>query len=192
MENARRRRIKLGSQLAHGGDMLARLLLASCFAACFACASTPSPEGSPPGSSPADAVDASVARIHIDYVFLCCSTCSPPYLPVDYDRQTRLMSWPDCDDGGIGSTGAPEGGVPAVSRVLSASEAQQLEGLLKTVTYTQQRACGGEDGEEYYMTTYDDAGHVIRKYSAENINCYGYPAAPRIEDVYALLSTFRG
>jgi hypothetical protein len=138
-----------------------------------------------------------VERIHIDHVFLCCATCSPPYRPVDYDRQRRLMSWPACDEdagfgGGGSTTDAGNAAVPAVSRVLSTSEAQQLEALLKTVTYTENPACGGEDGEEYYLITYDRAGQMVRKYSAQDINCYGYPAAPRIEDVYNLLVTFRG
>jgi len=189
--------------------MLARFLLVSTFTACFACGSTePSPgtapehavsehDAAPDVSDPSFpvAVDGSIARIHIDYVVLCCSTCFPPYRPVDYDRQTRLMSWAACDEeAGVGgsTTDAGDAEIPAVSRVLSTSEAQQLEALLKTVTYTVNPGCGGEDGEEYYLTTYGSAGQMVRKYSAQNINCYGYPAAPRIEDVYSLLVTFRG
>jgi hypothetical protein len=205
-------------RLHSGARMLARFLLVSSFAACFACGSTEPSHETPSadhdaapdtassehdaapdvdGSSLPFAVDPSIARIHIDHVFLCCSTCFPPYRPVDYDRQTRLMSWAACDDeadAGVGGavTDAGDASVPAVSRVLSTSEAQQLEALLKTVTYTVNPTCGGEDGEEYYLLTYDDAGHMVRKYSAQDVNCYGYPAAPRIEDVYNLLVTFRG
>lgn len=187
--------------------MIARLLLASSFTVCLACGGSvqsPDPvhddsivvdEGGSSTATAPPAVDASVARIHIDHVYLCCAQCSPPYRPVDYDRQTRLMSWPACDeDAGVGgsTTDAGDVSVPAVSRVLSPSEAQQLEALLQTVTYTANPTCGGEDGEEYYLNTYDDLGHVVGKYSAENINCYGYPSAPRIVDVYNLLVTFRG
>jgi hypothetical protein len=62
---------------------------------------------------------------------------------------------------------------------------------LATVTYEESPPCGGEDGGEYYLLTYDAAGNLVRKYSGQNINCYGYPAAPLTSEVYQELAKLR-
>jgi hypothetical protein len=141
------------------------------------------------------AVGAGVARVHIDYVFLGqVPGCFPPYRPVDYDRESHSMSWPACSGGEAGAPSSPPPGDAgaAVSRVLSSGEAQQVEAALRAVTYVDNPPCGGEDGNEYYMTTFDAAGHKVALYSAYDINCYGYPAAPGMQSVYELLAMLRG
>ncbi len=93
-------------------------------------------------------------------------------------------------DSGVPTSGpSPDGG--AVSRVLSPAEARSVEQALASVTYQDPPTCGGEDGEEYYLTTYDAAGATLRVYSAFDINCTLYPMAPEIVSVYQRLTQLR-
>lgn len=164
-------------------------------------AATPEGGATPDGGSDANveagpllyAFDGSITKLNIDHVSLgAVPGCFAPYLSVDYDRAIRTMSWGTCasDAGGDASDAGPYGA--PVTRVLSSSEAQEVENLLATVTYQNNPPCGGEDGGEYYLSTYDDAGNLVRKYSAQNINCYGYPAAPLIAVVYDEFVKLRG
>jgi hypothetical protein len=103
------------------------------------------------------------------------------------------MSWPACQASSNAVEASDAGGSgAAVTRVLSPNEVQAVENLLTTVTYENHPPCGGDDGDEYYLLTYDASGNLVRKYSAQNINCYGFPAAPSIPLVYDDLAALRG
>jgi hypothetical protein len=137
-------------------------------------------------------IDPSVASITIQYVDLGAAYCASPYLPVNYDRASHVMTWPPCpaDSGFHAPDPGPDAG--GASRVLSASEVQSVENALAALTYVNDPACGGEDGDEYYLTTYDAAGRAIRLYSGGAIDCTDYPEAPGIQAVYALFVRLRG
>jgi hypothetical protein len=137
-------------------------------------------------------IDPSVASITIQYVDLGTAYCFSPYLPVTYDRVAHVMTWPPCpaDSGFDAPDPGPDAGGPA--RMLSASEAQSVEKALAALTYVNDPTCGGEDGDEYYLTTYDAAGHAIRLYSGGAINCTSYPEAAGIQAVYDLFVQLHG
>jgi hypothetical protein len=183
-----------------GAGILAASLLPGLL---FACST-----GTAPGDARSDAATASdgaatlpvvspaVARVRIDHVYLCCAECDAPYLPVEYDRSSRTMMWPACPADGGGAIGhvpvrpSPDGG--AVSRVLSAAEAMSVESALAALTYVEVPDCWGEDGEDYYLTTFVASGAEIREYTYHDINCVKLPQSLGIADLYALLVMLRG
>ncbi len=158
--------------------------------------STPTPPASslPPPSPPGSldlAVPPTVRRIHIDHVFLgAVPGCSPVVRPVDYDRDSTLMTWPGCVP--AADAGAASTAYSVVSRTLSGPEAAQLEAQLQALTYVDHPPSGGEDGGEYYLTTFDAAGGEVGVYSWQNINDAGYPTVAGLLGVATLLEGFGG
>lgn len=130
------------------------------------------------------AVDDGVERVTIAHANLgSVAGCYPRFRTVEYVRATRTMTWPGCTapDGG-----APSTGYPASTRDLTAAEGAAVESALRAIDYEENPPCSSYDGSEYFMvTTGSDGGS--RRYSADNVSCYGYPRAPKIADAYAVL-----
>lgn len=137
------------------------------------------------------AVDAAVLRVTLARVRLGApSGCDSQYRSVDYERATQTMKWPGCAFAGGQTPSGPSQDYPTVERVLDDGEAMRVEKALQAITYTVNPPCGGYDGREHFMTTFGAGGEV--KYSAYNINCYNYRAAPGIIDAYDVLESLRG
>ncbi len=138
------------------------------------------------------AIDPSVVHVRLTRAVLGGDAgCHSENRSVDYDRVTHEMKWPGCAAGDTPSPGGGGSDYPSSSRVLTAAEVTRVEAALTSVTYTDPPKCGGYDGLEYFMTTTDAAGGGEQKYSAYDINCYGYRNAPKIVDVYALFVELR-
>ncbi|MFO0669787.1 MAG: hypothetical protein U0235_09200 [Polyangiaceae bacterium] len=138
------------------------------------------------------AVDGSIVRVIVVKAFLGAAPgCDPTNRSVEYERATRTMTWPGC----TGSPGGrPNGGVEtpyaAIERRLDAAEAKRVEDALRALTYETNPPCGGYDGREYFMSTYDAKGTEAR-YSADNINCMGYRRVRALSDLYELFTSLR-
>jgi len=105
------------------------------------------------------------------------------------------MIWADCNaDAGRGVSvppvSEPDGG--GIARVLTASEAKSVETALTALTYVAVPDCYGIDGEDWYLTTFDAAGHAQRTYVDRDINCVMLPQSQGILDLYALLAKLGG
>jgi hypothetical protein len=130
------------------------------------------------------AVDDAVEKVTLSHAILgSVPGCHPQQRTVEYVRATRTMTWAACTqpDSGAGSTD-----YPASTRGLTAAEGDAVESALRAIDYEENPACSSYDGSEYFMITAGGDGGS-KRYSADNVNCYGYPRAPRIADAYAVL-----
>lgn len=105
-------------------------------------------------------------------------------------RATKTVSRAACAQSVPGADAGPPITAPPTTRVLTPSEAQSVENVIATVTYVEDGPSDGEDGEEWYLTTYDSAGSRKGQYSARRINGTPFPRAERVRDLYDALRRY--
>ena len=65
-----------------------------------------------------------------------------------------------------------------------------MEASLAAITYVEHPPCAGYDGLSTSMTTFQADGSS-RIFVVEDINCYGYPVAPKLDDTFSLLMSLK-
>ena len=154
-----------------------------------ACGGSDTPSGStegpgdkqPTNGLAADlAVDGAVTRVEFGQAWLGAAStpgkCEGHQVASTYDRATHEATWHVCQEGAFVDS----------SRALTQDEAARVEASLAVITYVNNPPCAGYDGLSIAMTTFHADGSSQR-YVKENINCYDFPAAPKLGDTFGLL-----
>lgn len=120
--------------------------------------------------------------------------CDPNRREMTYDRASRQMTWPACTgpDAPPPTGTVPYKGTPyALSeRVLTPTEAEEVEAAIAKLTYTENPPSGFYDGLDYFLTTTSATG-AEQKYSAYNVNNYNYRKVPALKSLYDLFAVLR-
>jgi hypothetical protein len=145
-------------------------------------------------TDPVVVVDGSVTKITLDDAYLggAVGHCYSQYPTVSYDRGTRSLTVTACTDAAPSTNPATRNPVTLTNttRVLSPGEASDVEASLATIKASGNQQCGGMDGQDYRLSTFDAVNHE-RKYSAHDINCYGNEQVTGLSGAYVLLVGMR-
>ncbi len=148
--------------------------------------SAPGPGGEQPGkdTSAHSAIDGSVKRVEFARAWLGAAStpgkCDAHQEGATYDRTTHEATWHICEGGSFSDS----------SRVLSSDQAASVEASLAGITYVEDPPCAGYDGLNTVMTIFHADGSS-RTFAVENLNCYGYAAAPKLDDTFSLLVSLK-
>ncbi|HWL86465.1 MAG TPA: hypothetical protein VNO21_11720 [Polyangiaceae bacterium] len=130
------------------------------------------------------AVTDAVTRVEFGQAWLGAAStpgkCEEHYVGMTYERTTHAATWHECQGGNV---------VDA-ARTLTQDEASRVEASLAAITYVNHPPCAGYDGLSVTMTTVRADG-TSQQFVKENINCYDFPAAPKLGDAFSLLLALR-